>query len=130
MKKIYLSYANEDFAAAKEVKEALEGSGMRVTLVEHVELTVDGDVAEKMLAEIKEANVFLCLFSGHANLSNFVSIEINAAVKREKEIYVLALDESKMEPKLKFALANSTYLKGGKAVKEFIKLVQEGEHHA
>ena len=128
MENIYISYANQDFNIAKEAKAMLESSSLAVKFVDHTEMNLSGDVASEMLDGIKKASVFLCLFSKHSNTSNFMSIEINAAVKREKDIYIINVDRSEMGKKTNFALANSTLLKGDKekALKEFIKVMQGG----
>ncbi len=128
MKGIYLSYANQDLSLAKSVKEQIENCGLTVCLIDHTEENLNGDVASEMLDGIKKSDVFLCLYSKHSNQSNFVSIELNAAVKREKQVYIINTDNSYIEKKTNFAIANSVLLKGDakKALQDFIAIMQKG----
>lgn len=126
MKKIYVSYANQDLQIAKNLKQEIESKGFSVCLIDHTEENLNGDVASEMLEGIKNAEVFLCLYSKNSLQSNFVSIEINAAVKREKEVYILNTDNTYIEKKTNFAIANSILLKGDvkKALAEFYNYVK------
>ncbi len=129
MEKVYLSYANEDLSVAKKVSDVLIKNGINALIVDHTEENLNGDVALEMLDSIKNSNVFLCLYSKYANGSNFISIEINAAIKREKRVYIINMDGTSLEQKTNFAIANSTLIKGDldSATKEFITIIKGGE---
>lgn len=129
MEKVYLSYANEDLSVAKKVSDVLIENGINALIVDHTEENLNGDVALEMLDSIKNSNIFLCLYSKYANGSNFISIEINAAIKREKRVYIINMDGTSLEQKTNFAIANSTLIKGDldSATKEFITIIKGGE---
>lgn len=128
MKKIYISYANQDVNIAKSVKSELLSNGISVCFIDHTEENLQGDVANEMLTGIKNCDAFLCLYSKYSNNSNFVSIELNASVKREKQVYIINTDKTYIEKKTNFAIANSILLKGDlkKALAEFIGLIKSG----
>lgn len=128
MERVYISYANEDLSVAKKVNDILSENGINTYIVDHTEENLNGDVALEMLDGIKNSNVFLCLYSKYSNSSNFISIEINAAVKREKHVYIINIDGTSLEQKTNFAIANSTLIKGDfdSAINKFI-IIKGGE---
>ncbi|MBE5744140.1 MAG: TIR domain-containing protein [Clostridiales bacterium] len=129
MERVYISYANEDLSVAKKVNDILSENGINTYIVDHTEENLNGDVALEMLDGIKNSNVFLCLYSKYSNSSNFISIEINAAVKREKRVYIINIDGTSLEQKTNFAIANSTLIKGDfdSAINKFITIIKGGE---
>lgn len=126
MKKIYISYANQDLQLAKSVETELKNNNLIAYFIDHTEENIHGDVANDMLSGIKNCDVFLCLYSKNSNQSNFVSIELNAAVKRDKQVYIINVDKTYIEKKTNFAIANSILLKGDfkTALKEFISTIK------
>ncbi len=132
MNKIYISYANEDFKKALQVQKILEENTISSTIVNHTSLNTNGDIAETMLNEIKNHEFFLFLFSKYANESNFFSIELNAAIKRNKKVYILALDASSIDDKLNFTINNSIFIEYSSlktSVNKFIKLINRGHNN-
>lgn len=127
MKTIYISYANEDLQTAVALRTALTARGVQCTLVDHTEYNPNGDVAADMLGSIKCADALVCVFSKHSNDSNFVSIELNAAVKREKKVYLMKTDRTAIDKKNNFVIANSVILQSGTvegAVAELLPILQ------
>ena len=129
MERVYISYANEDLSVAKKVNDILSENGINTYIVDHTEENLNGDVALEMLDGIKNSNVFLCLYSKYSNSSNLISIEFNAAVKREKRVYIINIDGTSLEQKTNFAIANSTLIKGDfdSAINNFITIIKGGE---
>jgi predicted TIM-barrel fold metal-dependent hydrolase len=126
--KIYISYANEDVSVAKELGNALEQYGFEAKIVDHTAFNYEGDVAVDMLESIKNCDCMLCLYSYNTNDSNFVSIELNAAVKREKRVYIIKEGDVKIDAKNRFVTANSIILKSTdarSAAKELEELVSK-----
>lgn len=132
MNKIYISYANEDFQKALLVQKILDENNLSTTTVDHTSLNTNGDIAETMLNEIKNHEIFLFLFSKYANESNFFSIELNAAIKRNKKVYILALDASSIDERLNFTINNSSFIEYSTlktSVNKFIKLINRGNNN-
>ena len=112
MKKVYISYANEDLKYAQEISAMLLESNFSVLLVDHTVFNFTDDIADVMLQNIKSADTLLCIYSNNTNQSNFVSIELNAAVKRSVPVYIIKLGDVEIDKKNHFATANSLILKG------------------
>lgn len=115
MKTVYISYANEDLQTAISLQNALNSHGIQNLLVDHTTFNPNGDVAADMLGSIKDADALVCIFSKHSNDSNFVSIELNAAVKREKKVFLLKTDSTAIDKKNNFVTANSVILQSNTA---------------
>ncbi len=133
MKSVYISYANEDLQTAKELQSILQNAGVTAIVVEHTTFNPNGDVAADMLQQIKTAETMVCIFSKFTNDSNFVSIELNAAVKREKKVFILNTDRTEIDKKNNFVLANSVTLTNrelNKAAQELLPLLAKGGSHA
>ena len=132
MYKLYISYANEDYDLAIKIQDALKNNNINSSIIDHTSLNVNGDIAEAMYNEIKKYENILFLFSAYANESNFFAIELNAAVKRNKKIYILLLDESNMSDELRFTTSNSIFLKysGFKnSIKSLSDLITNGDEN-
>lgn len=132
MSVVYLSYDNADYENALYVARELEANGIPCVFVRHNHFFANGDVAEEMLQGIKDSHIVLCVFSESSNESNFVSIEINAAVKRQKTVCVISPDFSQPNSKNAFALSGATYIEGVNfkgAVSSFIKWYRERNGH-
>ena len=127
MKTVYISYANEDLPTAISLQNALNVQGIQNILVDHTAFNPSGDVAADMLDSIKSADALVCIFSKHSNDSNFVSIELNAAVKREKKVYLLKTDSTAIDKKNNFVTANSVILQSNsvdRAANELLAFLQ------
>ena len=132
MTSIYVSYPNEDIENAKAIQQMLQNNGINAYLVDHTNFNPNGDVAMEMLSLIKQSDALLCLFSANANASNFISIELNAAVKREKKVYLYIPDHTKIDKKNNFVTANSVILKSSNlknAVNELLLINGKGENN-
>ena len=68
--------------------------------------------AEEIVEAIKDASVFLLVFSKNANLSKHVLSEVNCAFNANKVIIPFRIDESKMKPVFEYYLNTSQIVIG------------------
>ena len=111
MDKVYICYANNDYAKAKKIYNSLTKNNIDICMVEHFVYESGNDYAQNMLDGIKSSNIFLLVLSRFTSNSSWVSLEINAAVKRNKKIFVIKVDNDEINQNLKFALGNSIIIK-------------------
>jgi TIR domain-containing protein len=76
---VFVSYASEDQLTAEAVLASLEHEGIR-SWIACRNLRPGDDYGEHIIEAIKQARVFLLIFSSHANQSRHVRIELERAV--------------------------------------------------
>lgn len=82
---VFVSYSSKDKPVADFIVASLEGAGIRCWYAPR-DIRPGGDWAKEIVAAIKEASVFLLIFSANANRSQRVLDELNLAISREAVI--------------------------------------------
>ncbi|MBG0788795.1 MAG: TIR domain-containing protein, partial [Anaerolineaceae bacterium] len=82
---VFVSYSSKDKTVADFIVASLEGAGIRCWYAPR-DIRPGGDWAKEIVAAIKEASVFLLVFSANANRSQRVLDELNLAISREAVI--------------------------------------------
>ena len=106
--RIFISYATPDLAYATTVKALLASLGFRSYLAEY-DLR-PGESFDRLMQELRSAQVLLVLWSEHARVSDWVPQEVGVAIGAGRLVLPVALDERSRPPaflaKLKYVNAH------------------------
>src|SRR5215469_6217655 len=81
-RRVFLSYAQADKDVARQIADALRGSGLHVWFAEW-ELMPGDSIAERIDAGLSSSDVLVVLLSPAALASRWVEQELSAALMRE-----------------------------------------------
>ena len=117
MREVFISYksfeselGNNDEAIANELCEYLEHAGITCWIAPRdIDLGVKG-YARSIMDAIEECKVFLLVFSRHANESEYVASEVDAAFAAKKDIIPFSLDNTVPNKELKFYLGRKQWV--------------------
>jgi hypothetical protein len=91
--KVFISYSTRDLTRTKKVKQLLEVAGAQVFVAEY-SVAPGSDLARKIVAAIKDCDLFVLLWSHHAKNSEWVPQEIGIAKGCSKPVIPVVLHRS------------------------------------
>lgn len=94
---VFISYSTHDLATAARAKEMLERAGAEVYVAEY-SLEPGSDVRNEVLSRIRHCDLFLLLWSRHAEESEWVSQEVGAAQGTGRLTIPVLLDDTVKPP--------------------------------
>lgn len=90
--KVFVSYSSRDLTHAATIKENLKAAGAEVFVAEY-SLPAGSQLTDKILSEIRSADLFVVLWSEDAKKSDWVTQEVGVAKAHEKPIIPLLLQK-------------------------------------
>jgi len=90
--KVFVSYSTKNIHIAQWALQALSRPGMTEVFVSEYSLYPGAQLSERILAEIRDCDIFLLLWSGSARASDWVPQEIGAATMPNRLIVPVVLE--------------------------------------
>ena len=112
---IFISYSRHDSDVVNEIVTLLEQEGYSVW-IDRDGIESGEDFKKVILKAIKESEVILFFSSEHSNVSDWTAKEIGVAVKYNKHIIPIMLDDSNFNEAVEFDLINLDYVDYSKAL--------------
>ncbi len=109
MSDIFISYSRHDTDVVNELVALLEQEGYSVW-IDRDGIESGEDFKRVILKAIKESKVILFFSSEHSNVSDWTAKEIGVAVKYNKYIVPVKLDDSNFNEAVEFDLINLDYV--------------------
>lgn len=102
--RVFISYSTEDKPAAEQTLNVLQTNGFTCWMAPS-SIGAGGNYARCIPPAIRNCDVFVLLLSKNAQLSKYVPIELDFAVKYDKFIIPFRIDESKLNDEFDFFLS-------------------------
>lgn len=105
----FISYSTKNADVANELVEKIEAEGKRCFIAPR-DIAPGALYAQEIVRGVREAEVFIFLFSAFSNKSYYCCSEANAAVSEGKRILTIGLDRTKPSDALHFYLGPSQWI--------------------
>ena len=106
---IFISYSSKDQKIVDAILNYLESSKIRCWIA-YRDATAGETYASSVVKAIKEASIFLLVFSENSNASKHVLKEIDAACKHEKTIIPFKIDKTELADAMEYYLSSTHWL--------------------
>ncbi|MCL2634885.1 MAG: trypsin-like peptidase domain-containing protein [Oscillospiraceae bacterium] len=120
---IFISHSSKDKNAASAICHALEKNGIKCWIAPR-DVSPGREYAEELIYGIKNAKLFLLIFSKDSNESKPVSKEIESAFRYEKTVIPFRIEDVEMRESLEYYLSNLHWLDAFPDDNEFDSLVK------
>ena len=90
--KVFISYSTNDFPIVEHVRRLLESNEVNVFIAEY-SVEPSAPLDEKIVAAIKQCDLFVLLWSGNSKASEWVPQEIGIARGNDRTILPIVLQE-------------------------------------
>lgn len=106
---LFISYSNDDAAAARELRSLLESAGYSCWMAPDDVIGAD-PWAEQILEAIQGSRAMLVLVSSHSNGSRHVSREVHLATSRNGIVLPVRIEDVQLGTGLEYFLAGIQYI--------------------
>jgi glucokinase len=118
---VFLSYSSEDVRLATTVREAIESSALRCWFAPR-DVVPGQEYGEAIVAALKQANVFLLVYSASAERSPHIRSEIERAASLDIPFIVFRIDSTQPADRTGFFLSRHHWLDGSAGLTQDILL--------
>lgn len=104
---VFISYSSADEQIANMVVEGLSERGVNCWKAGTYTINSGDDFREKIAQALDECKIFLIILSKHSMSTPWVRIELTEALRKNKKIYSLRIDDSPLDELFEFKLGCS-----------------------
>ena len=111
---VFISYSSKDEETANLVVEGLSARGVQCWKAGAYTINTGEDFRQKIADALDECKIFLIILSKNSMSSPWCKIELTEALRKNKKIYSLKVDESPIDELFEFKLGCSQTSDGTK----------------
>ena len=118
---VFISYSSKNEEIASLIAEGLEDRGVKYWKAGQYTINSGEDFREKIASALKECKIFLIILSKDSMNSPWVKLELTEALRNNKKIYSLKIDEYPLDELFDFKLGCSQISDGTKNLNSVIE---------
>ncbi len=118
---VFISYSSKNEEVANLIAEGLEDRGVKYWKAGQYTINSGEDFREKISSALKECKIFLIILSTESMNSPWVRLELTEALRYDKKIYSLKIDNNPIDEVFDFKLGCSQISDGTKNLNSVIE---------